>query len=84
MTRLALLAVTLPLVVGDCALEHAVVTAIPPDAVHVVQVMTCGGVRCWEAWVDAGGRRIRASRACATEAAAGTPDAITVAPPSGP
>lgn len=63
---LVLLAVTIPLTVGPCRLESAVVTHVPPDAAHVITVSECGGVeRCWERWVETDGKRLGYSRVCA-------------------
>ena len=62
------LAVTLPLVVGDCTLDVAVLTVIPPATVHVVTVSECQGrLRCWERWVESDGKRLAVTRVCTGE-----------------
>lgn len=75
-----LLAVTIPLVVGECRLDAAVVTAIPPNTVHVVAISDCGGLRCWERWIETDGKRIGAARACSESGGSG--ETFAPVPPS--
>jgi len=77
---LALFALTLSLGSEGCEVEQAIVTPIPPSTVLVVQALTCGGVRCWERWVESDGKRIRSMRACTTEASSNVPESLVTVP----
>jgi hypothetical protein len=69
----AVLTITLPL--GECRLDNAVITFVPPNTMHVISVSDCGEIKCWDRWVDVGGKRIGISRACSAM------DSFTVEPP---
>ena len=58
----AVLTVTLPL--GECTLDNAVITFVPPNTMDVVMLSQCGGMKCWDRWIDSDGKRIGATRAC--------------------
>lgn len=64
---LDVLAVVIPLVVGECRVESAVVTHIPPATAHVVTVSECGGITCWSRWIDVDGKRLAETRVCTGE-----------------
>jgi hypothetical protein len=49
---------------GDCRLEEALVTTVPPHTFRVVATYRCGGVLCWQRWAETGGKIIGMSRAC--------------------
>ena len=78
-------AAVIPLTVGECRPDTAVVTAIPPSTVHVVALSECGALRCWSRWIEYEGRRIGESRACAeSDGMSRSGDVSKVVPPSGP
>ena len=54
----------LSLTLGECALESAIVDVIPPATFRVLATIKCGGVTCWERWVQVDGKRVGVSRAC--------------------
>lgn len=60
----AILTVTLPL--GDCQLDSAVITFVPPHTLHVVAVSDCGTIKCWDKWIEVDGKRVGMTRACST------------------
>ena len=63
---LAALAVTIPLLVGECVVESAVVTHVPPSLVHVITVSECGGLqKCWTRVVESDGKKISETTVCA-------------------
>ena len=77
---LVLLAVSLPLVVGDCRLDFALVTHVPPNAAHVVRVSECGGLKCWDRWVEIDGKRVGETRACSESETSRSGDRFTITP----
>ena len=65
----AVLTVTLPL--GECTLDNAVITFVPPNTMDVVMLSQCGGVKCLDRWLDSAGKRIGATRDCSDGAGSG-------------
>jgi hypothetical protein len=59
--------VTLSLAAADCRLDQALVTHVPPATIHVVTVSECGGITCWERWVETDGKRLGVARVCTGE-----------------
>lgn len=56
---------TLPLLAEQCELEQAVVAAVPPATFQVLVTRRCGGITCWERWIEVEGKRLGYSRVCA-------------------
>lgn len=71
---------TVTLATGECELDSAVITAVPPSTLHVVTLSNCGALRCWERWIETNGKRLGATRACSGEAPTGGGDRFEVYP----
>lgn len=56
----------LGLTLGECALETAVVSVVPPSTFQVLATIRCGGTICFERWIQTDGKRLGVSRACET------------------
>lgn len=78
---LVLLTVTIPLMLGSCQLDSAIVTAIPPNTVHVIAISDCGALRCWTRWIETNGVRLGEVRACSGEGG-NTGDRFEAVPPA--
>ena len=76
---LFLFAVALSLPVGDCTLDSAVVTFVPPNSHHVVAYTMCGSIPCWSRWIDNGGRIIGLARVC-SDNTGGNQERLTTTP----
>lgn len=72
--------VVIPLTVGPCVLDQALVTHVPPNTAHVITVSECGAMKCWVRWIEVSGKRAGETSACSASDAssAGT---FTIAPP---
>lgn len=57
-------ALALPLTLGDCRVESAVVDVITSDTARVVATMRCGALVCFERWIDVAGVRRGVAKAC--------------------
>lgn len=63
---LALLTLMISLEVGNCKVDQALITVLPPNTVHVITVSECGDEqKCWERWIETDGKRIGVARVCA-------------------
>lgn len=49
---------------GDCQLDEAIVTTIPPATFRIVAVYHCGLIVCWQRWLEVDGKILGLSRAC--------------------
>lgn len=47
-----------------CILDTAHIEFVEPETVRVLAVYQCGGLTCWERWIDLGGVRKRVSMVC--------------------
>ena len=54
---------------AGCKIEQAPVVFVDAQAVRVVATFTCGGLTCWERWLQIDGQRRGVSKVC--EAPAG-------------
>ena len=62
-------AMTITLPIGDCVLDSAIITNVPPNTLHVVAYSECGAIKCWDRWIETDGKRIGKARACTNDAA---------------
>lgn len=61
-----LLAITLTLDRGACVLDVATIAHVPPTTIQVLAVWHCGGLVCWERYVEVGGKRVGQTSVCET------------------
>ena len=61
-------AITVTLPIGDCVLDSAIITNVPPNTMHVVAYSECGAIKCWDRWVETDGKRVGKARACTNDA----------------
>lgn len=66
------LVVNIPIFADGCTLEQAQIHLVPPQTIWVLATRSCGGILCFEQWVESDGKRIRFSRACQVEKEAST------------
>jgi len=52
---------------GSCLLDHAEITAVPPDTFKALIAWQCGKVMCWQRYVDVNGQRSGNSFVCEME-----------------
>lgn len=57
-------AVAIPLHLGPCLLENAIVWLVPPHTAQVTAVYRCGGLTCWRRWIETDGEIKGESRVC--------------------
>lgn len=74
------LAVAISLTTG-CLPDHAWITWTPPSSARVLFTSQCGGLTCWERWIDVDGKRLGYSKACdVPHSSMSSGSDITVAP----
>ena len=79
-----LAAITIPMAVGPCVVEQAIVTMVPPTSAHVLIVSDCPERRCWTKWVEVDGRRIGEGRVCSISSSSQSGDRFEAAPTVAP
>lgn len=67
MPTLLAVSLMLSLATANCRLDSAVVTAVPPDTLHVITISECGALKCWARWIETNGQRIGEARVCSGE-----------------
>ena len=80
MNVLVAVTVTLQLAAGECRLDQAIITYVPPNTSHVVTVSDCGALRCWERYLETNGQRVGQARVCSSESNHG--DRFEAVPPT--
>ena len=69
-----------PIQSGDCTLDQAQLSYVPPQTVQVLATYRCGGFVCWERWIEVGGKRLGSSRVCESPDMAADP--LRLVPPA--
>lgn len=64
LTVLLIAPITLSLSLDGCELDTASIMYVPNATVRVVATWRCGGLTCWQRYIETEGKRIGESRAC--------------------